>query len=85
MFGGATRPQECLIWRSVAFSLALSMVAAQRRCTSPHGAGSAPGRLCRDLGAADGRWSGVYCRRHQAGGTAEVFFLMSLAHLMALA
>ena len=28
---------QCLFWRSVAFSLALSTLAAQRRRTSPHG------------------------------------------------
>jgi hypothetical protein len=30
------------------------MVTAQRRGTSPHGADTAPGRLCRDVGAGDG-------------------------------
>ena len=40
--------------KAVAFSLALPMLTAQRRRTSPMAQDTAPGRLCRDLGAGDG-------------------------------
>src|SRR5262245_64419667 len=74
---------QYLFWRSVAFGLAVAMVAARRHATSPIA-------QIRCLGAF--AWISVlalvasqvcFIAAIKSGSTAEVFFLMSLAPLMA--
>ena len=80
---GGSDPWQYLFWRAIGFGVVVTAIAAWRHRTSPHGQVARLGRFAwLAVGAMVFSQAG-FIVAIKLGSTAEVFFLMSLAPLMA--